>query len=126
MGRYIKPRRVGGALLFLPDGRRAEDVLNSTITAINGLETGHYTDLENATGCTVVLCREGAVGGVDVRGGSPGTRETDLLRPGYRIDRVHAILLSGGSAFGLDAASGVMRYLEEAGIGVEAGPAVFP
>ena len=100
--------------------------MNSTITAINGLETGHYTDLENATGCTVVLCREGAVGGVDVRGGSPGTRETDLLRPGYRIDRVHAILLSGGSAFGLDAASGVMRYLEEAGIGVEAGPAVVP
>ena len=100
--------------------------MNPTITAVNGLETGHYTDLQNATGCTVVLCREGAVGGVDVRGGSPGTRETDLLRPGYRIDRVHAILLSGGSAFGLDAASGVMRYLEESGIGVEAGPAVVP
>ena len=103
-----------------------EDLLNPTITAVAGLEAGHYTDLENATGCTVVICREGAVGGVDVRGGSPGTRETDLLRPVYRVDRVHAILLSGGSAFGLDAAGGVVRYLEEQGIGIEAGPALVP
>ena len=103
-----------------------EDLLNSTITAVAGLEAGHYTDLENATGCTVVICREGAVGGVDVRGGSPGTRETDLLRPVYRVDRVHAILLSGGSAFGLDAAGGVVHYLEEQGIGIEAGPALVP
>ncbi|PKB64762.1 MAG: hypothetical protein BZY80_02235 [SAR202 cluster bacterium Io17-Chloro-G2] len=101
-------------------------LLNSTITSVKGLEAGHYTDLENATGCTVVLCRQGAVGGVDVRGGSPGTRETDLLRPVHRVDRVHAILLSGGSAFGLDAAGGVVRYLEEKGIGFEAGPAVVP
>ena len=100
--------------------------MNPTITAVAGLEAGHYTDLENATGCTVVLCREGAVGGVDVRGGSPGTRETDLLRPMHRVDRVHAILLSGGSAFGLDAAGGVIRYLEEKGIGIEAGPAIVP
>lgn len=100
--------------------------MNSTITAVAGLEAGHYTDLENATGCTVVLCRQGAVGGVDVRGGSPGTRETDLLRPVNRVDRVHAVLLSGGSAFGLDAAGGVVRYLEEQGIGVEVGPAVVP
>lgn len=100
--------------------------MNPTITAVTGLEAGHHTDLVNATGCTVVLCREGAVGGVDVRGGSPGTRETDLLRPVHRVDRVHAILLSGGSAFGLDAASGVVRYLEEQGIGIEVGPAVVP
>ena len=100
--------------------------LNHTITAVAGVEAGHYTDRENATGCTVVLCREGAVGGVDVRGGSPGTRETDLLRPLHRVERVHAVLLSGGSAFGLDAAGGVMRYLAEREIGVRAGLAVVP
>jgi len=76
--------------------------MNNTITAVKGLEAGHYTDRAHATGCTVIVCRQGAVGGVDVRGGSPGTRETDLLRPAHRVDRVHAILLSGGSAFGLD------------------------
>ncbi len=100
--------------------------LNSTLTAVAGLEVGHYTDPVNVTGCSVVLCRDGAVGGVDVRGGSPGTRETDLLRPGHRVDRLHAVLLSGGSAFGLDAASGVVRYLEENGIGYPAGPALVP
>ena len=100
--------------------------LNSTLTAVAGLEVGHFTDPVNVTGCSVVLCRDGAVGGVDVRGGSPGTRETDLLRPGYRVDRLHAVVLSGGSAFGLDAASGVVRYLEENGIGYPAGPALVP
>ena len=98
-----------------------ETLLNQTITAVAGLEAGHYTDLEHATGCTVFLCREGAVGGVDVRGGSPGTRETDLLRPVHRVDQVHAIVLSGGSAFGLDAASGVVAYLESQGIGYKVG-----
>ena len=97
--------------------------MNQTITAVQGLEAGHYTDLEHATGCTVFLCRNGAVGGVDVRGGSPGTRETDLLRPVHRVDQVHAVVLSGGSAFGLDAASGVAAYLESQGIGFRAGPA---
>lgn len=100
--------------------------MNTTLTAVAGLEAAHYTDLANATGCTVVLCRAGAAGGVDVRGGSPGTRETDLLRPMRRVDRVHGIVLSGGSAYGLDAASGVMRYLEEQNIGVRVGPAVVP
>ncbi|MBM3943096.1 MAG: P1 family peptidase [SAR202 cluster bacterium] len=100
--------------------------MNSTITAVAGLEAGHHTDQANATGCTVFLCRQGAVGGVDVRGGSPGTRETDLLRPMHRVDRVHAIVLSGGSAFGLDAASGVVSYLESQGIGVKVGQAVVP
>jgi L-aminopeptidase/D-esterase-like protein len=100
--------------------------LNPTITAVAGLEAGHYTDLVNATGCTVIICREGAVGGVDVRGGSPGTRETDLLRPMHRIDSVHGLVLSGGSAFGLDAASGVAGYLAEQGIGVKVGPTIIP
>ncbi len=100
--------------------------MNATLTAVSGLEVGHHTDLDHATGCTVVLCRAGASAGVDVRGGSPGTRETDLLQPMRRVDRVHAVVLSGGSAYGLDAASGVMRYLEEAGIGVRVGAAIVP
>ena len=83
-----------------------------------GIRVGHWTDRRAATGCTVVVCEKGAVGGVDVRGGAPGTRETDLLRPGTLVEEVHAILLTGGSAFGLDAAGGVMRYLEERGKGV--------
>ena len=89
------------------------------ITDISGIKVGHYTDLEAATGCTAILCEQGAIAGVDVRGSSPGTRETDLLRPMNQVERVHAILLSGGSAFGLDAAAGVMRYLEERGIGYD-------
>ena len=100
--------------------------MNPSLTAVDGLEVGHYTDLVHATGCTVTICRQGAVGGVDVRGGSPGTRETDLLRPAHRVDRVHAVMLSGGSAFGLDSASGVMSYLEEEGVGFRVGPALVP
>ncbi len=99
--------------------------MNHTITSVPGIEAGHYTDLENATGCTVVLCRRGAVGGVDVRGGSPGTRETDLLQPARRVDQLFAVCLSGGSAFGLDAASGVMAWLEEQGIGFRVTPEVI-
>ena len=99
--------------------------MNQTITSVPGIEAGHYTDLNNATGCTVVLCRQGAVGGVDVRGGSPGTRETDLLQPGRRVDQLFAVSLSGGSAFGLDAASGVMAWLEEQGIGYRVTPEVI-
>ena len=99
---------------------------SGAITHVQGIEVGHYTDPEHATGCTVVLCRGGAVGGVDVRGSAPGTRETDLLRPGNLVEQVHAILLSGGSAYGLDAASGVMRYLEERGIGFRMGNIVVP
>ena len=86
-------------------------MLNETITAIKGIQVGHYTDLDNATGCSVILCKNGAIGGVDVRGGSPGTRETDVLRPMHRVDKVHSVVLSGGSAFGLDAASGVVNFL---------------
>lgn len=96
------------------------------ITSVPGIKVGHYTDLRNATGCTVVLCEDGAVGGVDVRGSAPGTRETDLLSPTAMVDRVHAVLLSGGSAFGLGAATGVVAYLEERGVGIEFGNATIP
>jgi L-aminopeptidase/D-esterase-like protein len=89
------------------------------ITDVSGVKVGHYTDKKAATGCTVILCEPGAVAGVDVSGSSPGTRETDLLRAGNLVDMVQAIVLSGGSAFGLDAATGVMQYLEERGFGYE-------
>ena len=98
----------------------------NTITDISGIRVGHYTDVEAATGCTVILCETGAVAGVDVRGSAPGTRETDLLRPMNLVEKVQAILLSGGSAFGLDAAGGVMRYLEERGFGHETVVAKVP
>jgi len=88
-------------------------------TAIEGIRVGQAEDLEAATGCTVVICEAGAAAGVDVRGGAPGTRETDLLNPVNLVQKVHAILLAGGSAFGLDAAAGVMQYLEERNIGFD-------
>jgi len=99
---------------------------NSTITAVPGIRVGHATDPVGLTGCTVVLCEKGAVGGVDQRGGAPGTRETDLLRPMHLVQRVHAVLLSGGSAFGLAAAEGVVRYLEERGVGFDTRAAKVP
>lgn len=104
----------------------AEQPRRSSICDVAGLLVGHDTDPVGVTGCTVVLCEAGAIGGVDVRGGAPGTRETDLLRPENTVDRVHAVLLSGGSAFGLDAAGGVTRYLEERRVGFRVGPAVVP
>jgi len=100
--------------------------LKNSITDVRGIEVGHAQDEEALTGCTVILCRRGAVGGVDVRGGAPGTRETDLLNPINLVDKVHAVVLAGGSAFGLDAASGVMRYLEEKKIGFNTGAAKVP
>jgi L-aminopeptidase/D-esterase-like protein len=96
------------------------------LTAVAGLKVGHHTLAERPTGCTVVLAEQGAVAGVDVRGSAPGTRETDLLNPINTVQKVHAILLAGGSAYGLDAASGVMRYLEEHGIGYDVGVAKVP
>lgn len=89
------------------------------ITDVAGIEVGHFTDARRPTGCSVVLTRAGAVAGVDVRGAAPGTRETDLLAPENLVDRVHAITLAGGSAWGLDAATGVMRWLEERGVGFD-------
>jgi L-aminopeptidase/D-esterase-like protein len=99
---------------------------NNAITDVPGIEVGQEQDGSALTGCTVILCRKGAVGGVDVRGGAPGTRETDLLSPLNLVQKVHAVVLAGGSAFGLDAASGVMRFLEEKKIGFNTGVAKVP
>jgi L-aminopeptidase/D-esterase-like protein len=96
------------------------------LTAVPGIRVGHHTLSERRTGCTVVLVQSGAVGGVDVRGGAPGTRETDLLDPVNSVQQVHAIVLSGGSAFGLETATGVVRYLEERGIGFPTGSGPVP
>ncbi|MDH3270528.1 MAG: P1 family peptidase [Gemmatimonadota bacterium] len=96
------------------------------ITAVEGLELGHHTLLARPTGCTVIVSREGAVGGVDVRGGSPGSRETALLDPVNSVERVNAVVLAGGSAFGLAVADGVMRYLDEQGVGYRVGEKVVP
>ena len=98
----------------------------NAITNVRGIEVGHAQDEEALTGCTVILCRKGAVAGVDVRGGAPGTRETNLLDPVNMVDEVHAVVLAGGSAFGLDAAGGVMQYLEEQKIGFKTGAAKVP
>jgi L-aminopeptidase/D-esterase-like protein len=100
--------------------------MHNAITDVSGIKVGHYTDKEAVTGCTVILGEEGAVAGVDVRGAAPGTRETDPLHPMSLVGKAHAILLSGGSAFGLDAAGGVMRYLEERGYGFDVGVAKVP
>jgi L-aminopeptidase/D-esterase-like protein len=100
--------------------------LKNAITDVPGIEVGHAQNEDALTGCTVTLCRKGAVAGVDVRGGAPGTRETDLLDPVNLVEKAHAVVLAGGSAYGLDAASGVMRYLEEQGIGFNTGVAKVP
>lgn len=100
--------------------------MKNSITDVPGIEVGHAHDEDALTGCTVIITRKGAVAGVDQRGGAPGTRETDLLNPVNLISKIHGLLLSGGSAFGLDAASGVMRYLNEQGIGFDAGAAKVP
>ena len=99
---------------------------HGSLTDVRGLSVGHHTETRRPTGCTVILAPEGAVAGVDVRGAAPGTRETELLSPLNAIEKVHAVLLAGGSAFGLDAEGGVMRWLEERGIGVPVGPARVP
>lgn len=93
---------------------------------VDGIRVGHAQDMQALTGCTVVLCKNGAVGGIDQRGGAPGTRETDALQPVHLVEKVHAIMLSGGSAFGLDAASGAVRYLEQKGVGFNVGVAKVP
>ena len=101
------------------ENEESSKVLKDAIIDVPGIKVGHSQDLKAGTGCTVVICEKGAVAGVDVRGGAPGTRETDLLNPVNLVDKAHAIYLSGGSAFGLDGASGVMKYLEEKGIGLD-------
>lgn len=99
---------------------------HNAITDVPGIAVGHAQNEQALTGCTVILCPEGTTAGVDQRGGAPGTRETDLLHPMHLVNHVDAILLGGGSAYGLDAASGVMQYLEEQGRGVDTGVAKVP
>ena len=96
------------------------------ITDVAGIEVGHFTDPRRPTGCSVVIAREGAVAGVDVSGAAPGTRETDLLAPGNLVEQVHAIMLAGGSAWGLEAATGAVRWLEEHGVGLDVGVGRLP
>lgn len=109
-----------------PEKSRSGQHAADAITDVEGIEVGHHTDTRRPTGCTVIITRGGAVAGVDVRGAAPGTRETDLLHPSNLVDRVHAILLAGGSAWGLDAASGVMQWLEENNIGLPVGFGLVP
>jgi L-aminopeptidase/D-esterase-like protein len=104
----------------------AQSPADKGLTAVPGLEVGHHTLGERPTGCTVILAKRGATAGVDVRGGAPGTRETDLLDPSNLVDKVHGVVLAGGSAFGLDTATGVMRYLEEIGVGFDVRVAKVP
>ena len=98
----------------------------SAITDVPGIKVGHFTDKRRPTGCTAILTEAGATAGVDVRGAAPGTRETDLLNPQNLVQQVHAIVLAGGSAFGLEAATGVVKYLEERGIGYDTNFAKVP
>ena len=100
--------------------------VNRTLTAIDRITVGHATDSTARTGCTVILCPAGATAGVDVRGAAPGTRETEALRPGRLVQKAHAVLLTGGSAFGLEAAGGIVQYLEEQNVGFPAGPVCVP
>jgi L-aminopeptidase/D-esterase-like protein len=113
-------------VLAVAGAHAADGVRPNGLTAVAGLKVGHHTLAERPTGCTVILAEGGATAGVDVRGGAPGTRETDLLDPSNTVAQVHAIVLSGGSAFGLDSASGAMRYLEEKGIGYDTRVAKVP
>ena len=119
MRRLLLALSVGGASLIAPCAARAQTA-NLTLTAVPGVKVGHHTIAERPTGCTAVLVEGGATAGVDVRGAAPATRETDLLKPVNLVQQVYAIGLSGGSAFGLDARSGIMRYLDEKNIGFKA------
>ncbi len=128
----MKRREFGRGVAALASGvalsRRAtaEEGSDGGITDVQGIKVGHFTDSRRPTGCTVLIFEKGATAGVDVRGSAPGTRETDLLSPTNAVQQVQAILLSGGSAFGLDAATGVVRYLEEHGLGFHMGSIVVP
>jgi L-aminopeptidase/D-esterase-like protein len=123
-------RGLGGTLLAGTAGAAEVDANEwlpaGSITDVPGIKVGHFTLKTRPTGCTVILCEAGAVAGVDVRGSAPGTRETDLLNPINTVQEVQAIMLSGGSAYGLDTASGAMRYLEEMGKGFKIGAGVVP
>ena len=114
------------AVIVLIDGSSLAAQSMKGLTDVPGVKVGHHTLGARPTGCTVVLTEAGAAAGVDVRGSAPGTRETDLLDPLNIVQQVHGIVLAGGSAFGLDAATGVMRYLEERGVGFETRVARVP
>ena len=122
MKRGLLAFALSGAVASMPSAQARP----SGITAVDGLKVGHYTLTSRPTGCTVILAEMGATAGVSVRGSAPGTRETDLLDPSNLVEQIHAIAFSGGSAFGLDVASGVMRYLEERKIGFPFGGAYVP
>lgn len=127
----MKRREFSRALTAMAAGaawpqRAKAETSEGGITDVPGIQAGHFTDSRRPTGCTVLIFEKGATAGVDVRGSAPGTRETDLLRPTNVVQQVQAILLSGGSAYGLDAAGGVMRYLEEHGLGFHMGSVVVP
>jgi L-aminopeptidase/D-esterase-like protein len=117
---------VGGLAWIGAQAKMRSCALNDAITDVPGIKVGHAQDLEAATGCTVILCEQGAVTGVDTRGGAPGTRETDCLRPENVVSRTHAVFLTGGSAYGLECAGGIMRFLEEKNIGFDLGVAKVP
>jgi L-aminopeptidase/D-esterase-like protein len=123
--RLIETALVAGAASSLlqaaPDTDPTEWLGPGSITDVDGIKVGHYTLKARPTGCTVILCEAGATAGVDVRGSAPGTRETDLLNPINMVQQVQGVILSGGSAYGLDTAGGVMRYLEEHGLGFKIG-----
>lgn len=127
----LAPILAAAVLLILPASACAQQEregagMMGSITDIAGIEVGHHTLTERPTGCTVILARDGAVGGVDVRGGAPGTRDTDLLDPVNTVREIHGVVLSGGSLFGLDAVSGTVRWLEERGVGLDAWGSTIP
>jgi L-aminopeptidase/D-esterase-like protein len=123
-GRGVTALAAGAALTRLAAAE--PETVSGGITDVQGIKVGHFTESRRPTGCTVLIFEKGATAGVDVRGSAPGTRETDLLNPTNTVQQVHAILLSGGSAFGLDAATGVVRYLEEHGLGLHVGSVLVP
>lgn len=120
------PFMVGSATAAQRGDESMLELMGGSITDVPGIKLGHHTLTKRPTGCTVLLCEDGATAGVDVRGSAPGTRETDLLDPMNYVQQVQAILLSGGSAYGLSAATGVMRYLEENNLGFKIGKGVVP
>jgi L-aminopeptidase/D-esterase-like protein len=124
--RFVSSTALGSLIPVLAKSMQERTNRAGSITDVGSIRVGHYTDARRPTGCTVVLFERGAVGGVDVRGSAPGTRETDLLNPINTVEKVNGILLTGGSAFGLDAASGMMSYLETHGRGFRMGPIVVP
>jgi len=131
MKKAVSRRRVlaAGAALYpatMATAAKPQRQPKGSLTDVPGIKVGQFTNEKGTTGCTVIVAAQGAVAGVDVRGGAPGTRETDLLKPEMTVQQVHAVVLSGGSAFGLASADGVMRYLEEQSIGYKVGANVVP